>query len=120
MGIFKKRKEAPPKVSQDEILQNLADFNEKQGNWQMAFKLRHKAVIDLYDGEIVKFLVRAREDKSNAYQFLCLARDQYDSFRDWCMTQPDGERFFDYFDRTGSEKVSRYERILSDIAKLEK
>ena len=124
LGLFKKaapQEEPSKKISEKEILDNLADFHERRGDRMEAFHFRNKAVIDLYDKEISNCLVLARESKEyhRAVQYYLEALSEYDSFRDWCSSQPDGEAFFIKHDSRGPENISFYSSIVKEKEKLE-
>ena len=127
MGIFDIFKKSEPKkephreISEKEILEDLATFNEEKGDWESAFYFRNKNVIDGYEQKIVDGLVSAREAKSDAKALKCLysAREQYEAYHAWCEKKKDGLRYFAAIDRVSADGDSRYKRLLEDIARLE-
>ena len=123
MALFgKKKPEASKATPQDQALEGLAKYHEKNGNLTQAFYFRNKAVIDLYEQQISDCLVRANgKGKTDAerLQHLYAAKEQFESYRAWCGKQKIGKKYFEEQDRVGPDKASRYERLMGDIAKLE-
>ena len=106
---------------QKAILNDLAKMAEERGEKTEAFYFRNKALIDLFEFEISECLVARNNAKSEEEQLECLynAKEKYEDYREWCNTKKIGKEYFEEHDRTGPERVSRYETILKDIAKAE-
>ena len=74
----------------------LADFNEKNGDWQSAFYFKNKGTIDFYDQQLTDWLVRSNNDSDDqsSLQSLYAARKVAESFRSWCSSKPNGDKYF--------------------------
>lgn len=93
----------------------LADFNEKNGDWESAFYFRNKGTIDLYDQQLTDCLVRANNDHDDqsALQSLYAARQVAESFRAWCSSKSSGDKYF------AAHSETQMKRIESKIQTLE-
>ena len=114
-------KNPPQKFTEEDILNDLAEFNEKQGNLVKAFYFRNKKEIDSFEKEVSGFLQAAQSAESDDLALLELnnAKAAYEAYRFWCCSQPGGLQYYDAHDLIGPHKVSQYDIIQQKIAERE-
>ena len=95
MGLFGFGKSKKDVVPQNSVMSDLAAFNEKRGNYGMAFEAANKKAVEKWETDLVSLRQKANACKvGQRLGALYEVRDYMDRFRSWCCGLKYGDKYF--------------------------